>query len=525
MTCPNCGTENRKGARFCMACGTQLVRPSDAPSAPHATRPEEPSTLVTEPIQPSDSDVSTLEEVTSPAVVPEEDLGEEMPFGTPAPEIQPAAAPSEERRQDLIARIAQERIEVAEPPAPAEETSPEPQPTEPAGVTVPPAEDRLPPLEPGVLVAGRFEIVELLEPGADANIYSAHDLVLCPRCREERNQSDSEYCSECGVDLALAGPPVLCKLQEALSPAAVGANADDGVFHNGRFYLSLPEEEMLALPAVEPAFPYGMTLSVGYASDVGQRDLDEDSLCVFTLSGVYESVADPTLGLFIVADGMGGHEGGEVASKIAVQIIADQLIQNLLLRRFMEEDKPLGEAVRAHLIEAISEANEHVHRLAQERANDMGCTLTMALVMDGKAYVANVGDSRTYIYRQEGLRQITTDHSVVASLIAAGMAEPEELYTHPERHVVYRAIGTKPTVEVDIWEEGLVPGNTLLLCCDGLWESIRDEGIQDVLLTQFDPQTACDEMVRQANQAGGEDNISVIMVKVGAIEKSGGLVT
>jgi len=83
--------------------------------------------------------------------------------------------------------------------------------------------------------------------------------------------------------------------------------------------------------------------------------------------------------------------------------------------------------------------------------------------------------------------------------------------------VVYRAIGTKPTIEVDIWEEGLVPGDTLLLCCDGLWEAIRNEGIEEVLLTQFDPQAACDEMIRRANQAGGDDNISAILVKVGAV--------
>jgi len=307
---------------------------------------------------------------------------------------------------------------------------------------------------------------------------------------------------------------VMRKVREALSPDIIGVEADDGVFHDGRFYLLLPEEEMVAIPSAEPAFPYGMTLSVGYASDVGQRDLDEDSLCVFTLAGVYESVVEPSMGLFIVADGMGGHEGGEVASKLAVQIIADQLIRNVLLRRFTEEERPLGEAIRAHLIQAINHANERVYHLARERANDMGCTLTMALVIDGKAYIANVGDSRTYIYNREGLRQITTDHSVVASLIAAGTLEPEELYTHPDRHIVYRAIGAQPTVEVDIWEEGLVPGDTLLLCCDGLWEAIRDEGIEEVLLTEFDPQAACDEMIRRANQAGGEDNISVILVKV-----------
>ena len=491
MICPNCGKENREEARFCMACGVRLVTPD-------TTGSEVPPTLATEPI-PSESDVLTAKE---------EVRDKEAPFGAPPPESQPPMVPLEETPQDFIARTAEQRLEAAEPAGPVQ-------------APVPPAADVLSPLMSGTVIAGRFKIVELLESDPNINLYSAHDLTTCPRCREERDLSDNDYCTQCGIALEIAGLPVLRKLQEALSPAAVGANAEDGVFHNGRFYLPLPVEEMLALPPVEPAFPYGMTLSVGYASDVGQRDLDEDSLGVFTLSGVYESVADPTLGLFIVADGMGGHEGGEVASKIAVQIITERLIKNVLLRRFTGEDQPLGEAVRAHLTEAIGDANKQVYRLAQERANDMGCTLTMALVLDGKAYIANVGDSRTYIYNQEGLKQITTDHSVVASLIAAGIAEPEELYTHPDRHVVYRALGTKQTVEVDIWEQGLLPGDTLLLCCDGLWESIRDEGIQDVLLTQFDPQAACDEMVRLANQAGGEDNISVVLVKVGAIEKSG----
>ncbi len=547
MKCP-CGKENREGARFCVACGVRLVTPD-------TTESEVPPTLTAEPIPPSD--VSTREAVASPSPALEERTQDEgTPSVAPAPVVTTQSVIASEAKQSpsrkeeiassqkpvlseaegmLLAMTQAEQLSPAEPleegaqdfmASTAEQRLEAAKPAEPTQSPVPPAAEALPPLTPGTVIAGRFEIVELLGSDAGGNLYSAHDLVLCPSCREERDQSDDEYCTQCGVALDTAGPPVLCRLQEALLPEVFGANADDGVFHDGRFYLPLPEEAMVTLPPVEPAFPYGMTLSVGYASDVGQvRDLDEDSLCVFTLSGVYESVADPTLGLFIVADGIGGHEGGEVASKIAVQIIADQLIRNLLLRRFREEDQPLGEAVRTHVTEAINDANEQVRRLAQERANDMGCTLTLALVMDGKAYVANVGDSRTYVYNQQGLKQITTDHSVVASLIAAGIAEPEELYTHPDRHVIYRALGTKPTIEVDIWEEGLVPGDTLLLCCDGLWESIRDEGIQDVLLTQFDPQAACDEMVRQANQAGGEDNISVIMVKVGAVEKSGGLVT
>ena len=524
MKCPHCQAENREIARFCLACGKRLVAPEAVASVPETARPGEVLASVGEPIGPLDSDASATEETGPPPITAEQEAqGEEPPSDAPVPEAGSPTEPVEpltvesppETPQVAMARTAEERIERAAPAGGAEEAGPEPEPAQPAQVTAPPIEDLLPALAPGTVVAGRFEIVELLERGSEANLYSAGVLTACPACGFEGHQPEDEFCPNCGADLRQAGPSVLRELRQALSPEAIGAHADEGIFHEGRFYLLLPPAEMVAIPPAEPAFPLGMSLSVGCGSDVGMvRDLDEDSLCVFTLTGMYESVADPTMGLFIVADGMGGHEGGETASKLAVQIVADQLIRNVLLRRFTEEEQPLGEAVRAHLTQAISQANERVYRLARERANDMGCTLTMVLVLDGKAYIANVGDSRTYIYGREGLRQITTDHSVVASLIAAGMAEPEELYTHPDRHIVYRAIGAKPTVEADIWEEVLVPGDTLLLCCDGLWEAIRDDGIEEVLLTQFDPQAVCDEMIRRANQAGGEDNISVIAVKV-----------
>lgn len=500
MKCPHCGAENRASARFCLACGRRLVAPEEVAPAPDT------------------------EGTAAPTVVPEQEVqGGEPPAGAPLPEagaltepVEPLTAESPLETPPLaIGLTAEERIERAAPAGVTEEAGPEPESAPPAQVTAPSVEGLLPALEPGAVLAERFEIVEVLERGAEVNLYSACVLTACPSCGFEGRQPEDEFCSYCGADLRQAASPVMCELREALSPEAIGAQAEEGIFHEGRFYLLLPPAERAAVAPAEPAFPRGMRLCVGYGSDVGMvRDLDEDSLCVFTLTGMYESVAEPTMGLFIVADGMGGHEGGEVASKLTVQFIADQLIRNVLLRRFTEEEQPLGEAVRTHLTQAFNEANKRVHDLARERANDMGCTLTLALVLDGKAYVANVGDSRTYVYGRGGLRQVTTDHSVVASLIAAGMAEPEELYTHPDRHVVYRAIGARPTIEVDIREEGLVPGDTLLLCCDGLWEAIRNEGIEEVLLTRFDPQAACEEMIRRANQAGGEDNISVIVVKV-----------
>ncbi|MFN2218305.1 MAG: PP2C family protein-serine/threonine phosphatase, partial [Anaerolineae bacterium] len=109
------------------------------------------------------------------------------------------------------------------------------------------------------------------------------------------------------------------------------------------------------------------------------------------------------------------------------------------------------------------------------------------------------------------------DHSVVASMIAKGQAEPEELYTHPHRSIVYRCIGDKPIVEVETDMLPVAPGDRIIVCCDGLWELVRDEGIEDVMLQEADPQIACDLLVRRANAAGGDDNISVIVVQVDAV--------
>jgi len=453
VQCPNCATMNREGARFCLACGTRLVMPDDEVATPDVTRPEEPPTLTAvvdtpslevsppappvEPQQPALPGESPPEIITPtvdatgeeisvsrPAVAEAAAAGEETAVDTPALGLRPAATPEgslqpatlKESPHDVTTSTTEEQVEETEPPEstpprdldapatePTEDAGPEPEPAALLQDTAPLPEEPIPPLPPGALIAGRFQIIEVLEPGIEVNLYSVHDLAICPVCSFEGNQPEDEFCSECGAELKSTDPPVLGTIQEALSPDAINAVPDDGIFHDGRFYLPLPEERMVAVPEAEPAFPYGMTLSVGYASDVGiVRDLDEDSLCVFTLSGVYESVAEPTMGLFIVADGMGGHEGGEVASKLTVQIIANQLIRNVLLRRFTEEEQPLGEAVRDHLEGAISDANERVFHLARERANDMGCTLTMALVLDGKAYIANVGDSRTYIRGQEG---------------------------------------------------------------------------------------------------------------------------
>jgi serine/threonine protein phosphatase PrpC len=165
----------------------------------------------------------------------------------------------------------------------------------------------------------------------------------------------------------------------------------------------------------------------------------------------------------------------------------------------------------------VQRANQVVRDYAQhypDRAHDAGSTVTMAVLRGWTAYVANVGDSRTYLLRDGRLQQITTDHSLVAGLVAAGKIQPEEIYSHPQRNVIYRSLGSDPQVEVDITRQPLQPGDRLLLCSDGLWEMVRDPQIKALLEGAPDVWEACDQLVHTANQNGGQDNITAVVVRV-----------
>jgi serine/threonine protein phosphatase PrpC len=163
----------------------------------------------------------------------------------------------------------------------------------------------------------------------------------------------------------------------------------------------------------------------------------------------------------------------------------------------------------------VERANEVVRGIARAKpaeAADTGSTVTMAVIQGSMACVANVGDSRTYLYRAGQLTPITRDHSVVASLAAAGMIGPEEIYTHPQRNLIYRSLGNKPEVEVDIFRQALQPGDRLLLCSDGLWEMVRDPQMAEIMGKAPSPQAACQQLIEAANANGGEDNIAAVVV-------------
>jgi protein phosphatase len=252
---------------------------------------------------------------------------------------------------------------------------------------------------------------------------------------------------------------------------------------------------------------------VGSSSDTGVvRDHNEDSL--FTLGlNLNNTSAYHTHGLYIVADGMGGHAAGEVASGLAVRSAAEALLGSaltLLLDPTAEYDEQWFENVTDH---AVRQSHEAVRRDGTMRGNDMGTTLTLALVVGDRVIVANVGDSRTYLYRDGALRRISQDHSLVMRLVELGQLAEEDIYSHPQRNAVLRSLGDQSDIDVDLFSERLQPGDALLLCSDGQWEMTRDATMEQLIATHADPQRACEALVAAANEAGGEDNISVVLVR------------
>src|SRR6266571_3837141 len=241
---------------------------------------------------------------------------------------------------------------------------------------------------------------------------------------------------------------------------------------------------------------------------------NEDSL--LAIENFTRLVAAPQpLGLFIVADGMGGHGNGREASQLAIRAMRESVL--MALRLGVEEDETLMEV----LVEGVHSANHSVYKRNQQQHADMGTTLTAALLWGTSAYVVNVGDSRTYMYRaSEGLYQLTKDHSVVARLVERGVISVDEVYTHPKRNEIYRSLGNHPTVEVDSFTVPVGVDDVLLLCSDGLWEMVRDFEIEQII-DACAPYSSrlCGMLVQAALNRGGRDNISVIAVSVRKDEK------
>ena len=257
--------------------------------------------------------------------------------------------------------------------------------------------------------------------------------------------------------------------------------------------------------------PTKLTTVVGRLSDVGlRREVDEDALLTteivqFTQAG-YQLV-----GLYAVADGMGGASAGEVASRLVTEAMARYVTQNILAPQFAATPTDLDYAnlLRA----AIEQANAEVLDARTHAQTNMGSTVVAALVVGNHAHIANVGDSRAYLITPERITRLTKDHSLVQALADSGAIAEEETRTHPQRNYILRNVGDKPQVAVDLFRVQIEPGQSLLLCCDGLWEMVRDEQIHAIVTQQPNPQEACRELIRVANENGGDDNITCIVVR------------
>jgi protein phosphatase len=299
----------------------------------------------------------------------------------------------------------------------------------------------------------------------------------------------------------------------------------------------------------------GMSLHLNAAAktDVGrQREQNEDACYTHIVVNDQKSS-----GIFIVADGMGGYHAGEVASQIAVDTISSAL-QNIMgpassqptirlkgkrqrnqvspaddgsakTRPLSDngEESDRGATVQLsdslvighysdRLRQAIEDASQAIVKYGEEHkdAKGLGSTVTAALVIGDQVFIANVGDSRTYLLRNGKLSRVTTDHSLVERLVEAGKIDRSDVYDHPNRNLIYRSLGAgKSEVEVDIFTEKLQDGDILLLCSDGLWEMVKDAQMESIITEVPDLVETCDLLIQRANENGGEDNITVVLLR------------
>ena len=243
---------------------------------------------------------------------------------------------------------------------------------------------------------------------------------------------------------------------------------------------------------------------IGMLTDVGKvRTIDEDSILAADLSFGINSESEKFF-LLAVADGMGGHAKGEEASKIALNTLTKTIIPELF-----------GTVSFTELLEnGIKNANQEIleYTAKNPESSGMGTTTVCALVKGNNIHLANVGDSRAYVISDDEIRRVTKDHSYVQSLIDEGQITEEEARDHPQKNVITKAVGIMESVEPDTMKLTLDDDESLLLCCDGVIAHLTDEDIHKIICNENNPQNACQQIVDLANQRGGSDNISLIIL-------------
>lgn len=267
-------------------------------------------------------------------------------------------------------------------------------------------------------------------------------------------------------------------------------------------------------PAGTPPLPVQpQQMVVGCGQSVGkQRDHNEDAIFTLTTNLASENRQIP-FGLYMVADGMGGQQHGEVASNTAVRVMASTVVRKMYLPLFGPEAMPPEQSMQEIILDGVQEA----HSAILKAAPGGGTTLTAALILGDQMAVVHVGDSRLFIINPDNTAEIITrDHSLVKRLEELGQITPEEAAVHPQRNVLYRALGQGEAFDPDFTLMKVPEGAVLVFCSDGLWGLVPLPKIIEVVHSNDSPDQACAQLVDLANEAGGPDNISVVIVRLPA---------
>lgn len=273
--------------------------------------------------------------------------------------------------------------------------------------------------------------------------------------------------------------------------------------------MPLAEEQLATVTYVPTPYTPAQVL-VGSGQSTGkQRDHNEDTLLMFNAI-VADGGIDMPFGVFIIADGMGGHLHGEAASNAAARAMADTLVRKMYLPILGITDRGFQQSIQ----ETLEEGVRNAHQAVIIRAPGGGTTLTTALLMGDQVSIAHVGDSRAYFLFPDGRVQvITQDHSLVRRLVELGQLSEADAQSHPQRSVLYRAIGQSEPYRADIQTLPAPRPGYLMICSDGLWGVVSEADIFRIIKNSNTPSDACKAMVEAANEAGGPDNISIILVQ------------
>lgn len=266
----------------------------------------------------------------------------------------------------------------------------------------------------------------------------------------------------------------------------------------------LEPEGPLPIPMKPPQLVVGTGQSTGL-----QRDHNEDTL--YAVSSILADGANETqFGLFLIADGMGGYEYGEVASNVAARATTEYLLSKIYLPHL----NPEADSPQESLQEIIETGVFHANQLVRNRAPGGGTTLTAAILIGDQVTIAHVGDSRAYFFHSGGRMELLThDHTLVHRLVELGQITEEEAQNHPNRNVLYRALGQPEPFKPDIHTFQMPHPGYLLVCSDGLWGTVADSLMARIIAEAKNPSEACQKLVEAANDTGGPDNISVILVE------------